>query len=214
MMTSFTKRPDEGWAESPCRRISPDSRGTGKLPFPWLGLVGCTPLGQSDRVSNALDEVFGRAFPCGRLITAHKFRPHGYHRGAGRESNPLNHVLHHGIRACFRFLKRTDEGMAREQRRTASGALRYATATCAGGTCTHITRSNVLRTGSRSGFNGRRSICQSVIALPLSYAPMDCSTQGGGDWIRTNNRCTPTGSRPLYFSLRPNEVVIETFHFQ
>src|SRR5205807_820144 len=49
-------------------------------------------------------------------------------------------------------INRTDEVVAREQRRTASGALRYATAACAGGACTHITRSNVLRAGSRSLF--------------------------------------------------------------
>ena len=76
-------------------------------------------------------------------------------------------------------IKRTDEVVAREQRRTASGALRYATATCTGGTCTHITRSNVLRTGSRSVFNGRRGYgqrsrmqpcgCDSVFSAPRPH---------------------------------------------
>ncbi len=48
-------------------------------------------------------------------------------------------------------------------------------------------------------------------ALPLSYAPVNCGTQSGDDWNRTNNRCTPTRQSPVRFSeIRPNEVFAET----
>jgi hypothetical protein len=91
-------------------------------------------------------------------------------RGPGGNRTCLAMYSTTAVERVFICLKRTDEGMAREQRRTASGALRYATATCAGGTCTHITRSNVLRTGSRSVFNGRRGYGQSN-ALSLELRP-------------------------------------------
>ena len=79
----------------------------------------------------------GQSFSLGRL----HHRPQGpapWFQGAGRESNLLSHVLHHGSRVCLRCIKRTDEVVARDMTKAAE-ALRYATAQCAGGTCTHIT---------------------------------------------------------------------------
>ena len=136
-------------------------------------MVGCTPLGQSDRVSNALDEVLGRV-PA-RTIASEAGR-------AGFEpANRLTVLAMYsttaveGVSVC---IKRTDEGVDRERRRTASGVLRYATATCAGGTCTHITRSHVLRTGSRSVFNGRRGYGQSN-ALSFELRPAQVLRKSG-----------------------------------
>src|SRR5208337_1341071 len=153
---------------------------------------------------NALDEVLGRV-PA-RTIASEAGR-------AGFEpANRVTVLTMYSTTAVERisvFIKRTDEGVAREQRRTASGALRYATATCAGGACTHITRSNVLRTGSRSVFNGRRGYGQSN-ALSLELRPAHVLRKSG----RMDSNQQPMYSNrqsPFFVLSRPNEVLIETF---
>ena len=96
IVTSFpSKRPDEGWAESPYLKV------LGSSHFPGVGVGGCTPLRQSDQSSSqALDEGLGRA-------PARVFR----HKRAGRESNSFCHVLRSGSRAC---IQKTDEVLTRD----------------------------------------------------------------------------------------------------
>ena len=86
IITSFRKY-DPTKGEQSCRRSAFAALGSSHFPGP--SVRGCTPLGQSDRVFKALDEVLGRAFPESDLSSPPGSGPICLAKGAGRESNLL-----------------------------------------------------------------------------------------------------------------------------
>ena len=106
----------------------------------------------------------------GRLIIAHRVRPHVFHQGAGRESNLLSHVLHHGSRVCFRVVSKGPTKLWSEiygalPLSYGARALRVAPVgleptTTAFEACTP--------TGSRSCIHGRRVVGQNCLMTALT----------------------------------------------
>ncbi len=183
--------------------------GTGKLPLPWLGLVGCTPLGQSDRVFKALDEVLGRAFPAGESLSPQVRLLLRAGRSGIEPGEPCTPPRQSSV---FRVVSKGPTRLWPETLRSSAGALRYATAACASGICTHITSSDM--------YSNRQSVCiqwaTKLLAreIRMRSVDRDSTVLNAAIAFQRSNPCTPTGSRPFSFSLKPNEDFTETWHFQ
>ena len=131
--------------------------GTGKLPLPWLGLADVLHSVSRIVFSRHSTRGWAELFPASDLSSPTRSGP-TLRQGAGRESNLLSHVLHHGSRVCLRMSQKDRRGVG--QRLYGALPLSY------GATVFESRRweSNLqppgyepcTPTGSRSVFNGRR----------------------------------------------------------
>ncbi len=197
-MTSFKKRSDEGRAESPRLTALGSSRSPGIM-------VGCTPLGQSDRVSNALDEVLGRAFPWNRRIIAPRFRPHASHQGGRAGIEPAKPCTPPRQSSVSPYVSNRPTKLWPEN----SGEpllVRYVTLQRLAPVGLAPTPPDQMYSEPAVGlYSMGDEVLARAMLYPLSYAPhKSCESRDG--WNRTNNRCTPTGSRPLCFLKGPTKL--------